>query len=253
MKPSSFRLFVVPAHRRGLPRVPLVHLVASTSAVLALLGPGLADAASPKTPDAIRQARVLGTIEDRVRIDLETAGGELDHARIEVAAEPGGRIVLSGRVPSPTARARAGELASFAVGVSEVQNALEVDPQLAPPAPAVRAGPPESGIGSSAPDARPPSDEALAERVARQIAGSLPVEARAQHRWLRGWRVVGEAWSFEVDVEDGKVRLDGSVREPLTAEDVTASARALTAVRAVDASLEVVDADHRPGFFERLF
>lgn len=241
-------------HRRPLHRRTRTFQIAAIAlAGIVLSIPASADAADPKTPDEIRQARVLGSIEDRVRIGLDAAGGELDHATIDVAAEQGGRVVLSGRVPSLEAKARAGELASFSVGVSEVRNALEVDPRLAPPAPAVRSGPPDAGIGASGPDGGPPSDEALAERVARSIAKNLPIEARAQHRWLRGWRVAGEAWSFEVDVEDGQVRLDGSVRAPVAADDVVASARALPAVRGVDASLVIVDSDHRPGFFERLF
>lgn len=230
-----------------------VTLAVSAIAGFALSSPWGVAGATPKTPDEIRQARVLGTIEDRVRIDLETAGGELDHAEIAVEARPGGLVVLSGRVPSPEAKGRAAQLARFAVGVSEVDDALEIDPRLAPPAPAVRSGPPETGINTNGPDSSPPSDEALAERVARHLAKSLPLEARAMHRWLRGWSVEGEAWSFAVDADDGTVRLEGSLREPATAEDVVASAGALPAVRDVDASLEIVDSDHRPGFFERIF
>jgi osmotically-inducible protein OsmY len=209
--------------------------------------------AEPTTPKEIRQERVRDSIEGRVRLALEAAGGELAHAKIEVTSKPGGLVMLSGWVPSPEAKTRAGQLAHYAVGVSQVDNQLEVDPSLAPPAPVVTAAPSDAGPDVDASEANPLSDEELEQLVARRIAKSLPLEAHVEHRWLRGWRVEGEGWSFRVKADEGTIRLKGRIPEPVTIDDVVASARTIAAVRSVSASLEVVDAKPRKGFFERFF
>lgn len=206
----------------------------------------------PRTPEEVSAQRVAGSIEDRVRIDLETAGGELAAAEIEVAATPDGHVTLSGRVPSPEAKARAEQRARWAVGVTAVENRLEIVAPPTPPVAAVRAGPDRAGAAPDADPADRPSDRELAERVARAIANDLPIEARARHRWLRGWQVAGEGWAFEVDVNDGRVRLDGRVSDRLDVSDVTERARMVPSVRSVDSSLERTDPD-RKGFLRRLF
>jgi osmotically-inducible protein OsmY len=203
-------------------------------AVLLVTPSAFAAEAPDTTPEAVEMRRVLGTIEDRVRIDLETAGGELERSKIEIRVTPDRVVRLEGRVPSPEAKMRAGQVALYAVGVSTVDNQLEVDTRLAPP-------PPPPAVGAAAQDADPEiSDEELATRVARRIAESLPVEARAKNRWLGGWQVAGEGWSFDVDVDDGKVRLDGRIREPVEIDELVARARAIPAVRSVDTSLTIV-------------
>lgn len=225
-------------------------------AAAALAAPPASAREGALTPAEVDARRVAGSIEDRVRIDLETAGGELAVAEIEVAATPDGHVTLSGQVPSSEAKARAEQRARWAVGVSEVDNRLAI---VAPPAPpvtaAVGAGPDRGGpgAGSTAVDASDrPSDDALEERVARALANDLPIEARARHRWLRGWQVSGKGWSFEVDADDGRVRLDGRVSDRLEIDEVAERARAVPAVRSVEPSLERVD-PNRKGLFDRLF
>jgi len=197
-----------------------------------------------ETPHEINERRVLGSIEDRVQSNLETAGGELDDVRIDVQVTPQRIVVLAGRVPSQDAKERAGRLALYAVGVASVDNQLEVRLPPAPPAPPVSAPPPATALDARADQAGAPSDRELARRVARQIAASLGGDARAEHRWFRGWRVAGDDWSFEVDADDGVVRLDGRIREPIGIDAIVAHARAVPAVRSVEPSLEVEGAKH---------
>ncbi|MEZ4331780.1 MAG: BON domain-containing protein [Myxococcota bacterium] len=206
--------------------------------------------AAPKTPAQVIEERVAGSIEDRVRIGLQTAGGNLADADIAVAADAQGHVTLSGEVPSSEAKARAERLASYAVGVKEIDNQLQVNAPPAPPPVAANAV--QNAVAPPVDPADRPSDEALARSVARSVADGLSIEARARHRWLRGWWVVGDGWSFEVDVDDGRVRLDGRISDRVDVEAVVARARTVPAVRSVDASLEQVDAD-RKGFFERIF
>jgi len=196
---------------------------------------------SPKTPEEVMQRRVLGSIEDRVRSALETAEGELADADIEVGVSPDRIVTIAGRVPSADAKEQAGRLALYAVGVSSVDNRLQVVAPPAPPTPAVSAGAPVTDPSADVDSSHPPTDKELARRVSERIASSLPVAARAEHRWLRGWRVAGDGWSFEVDADDGAIRLDGRIREPLDVDAVVANARAVPAVRSVESSLVVVE------------
>lgn len=234
---------------RRLRAIALAAMAVATMGAWALTNASPADAA-PKTPAEVEEERVAGSIEDRVRIGLETAGGDLADADIAVTATALGQVTLAGEVPSPEAKARAERLARYAVGVREVDNRLAVNAPPAPPPVAANAAP--SNAAPRIDPADRPSDEALARSVARSIADGLSVEARARHRWLRGWSVVGDGWSFAVDVDDGRVRLDGRISDRVDVESILARARTVPAVRSVDSALEPVDAD-RKGFFERIF
>lgn len=175
-----------PATRR-LRSSPLARVASASIRValvwiaLAALQPAPAIARErPRTPEEVSAQRVAGSIEDRVRIDLETAGGELAAAEIEVAATPDGHVTLSGRVPSSEAKARAEQRARWAVGVTAVENRLEIVAPPTPPVAAVRAGPDRAG-------AAPTRIRRIGRRTASSRSASLePSPTTCRSRRVRG-------------------------------------------------------------------
>jgi len=253
---------------RSVSRLGWIRLLLFAS--LVAVGVVAADAAfaasgsGPRTATELLHQRSRQGIEDRVRLAIEYAGDALEGAQVEVHAEPGGVVVLAGRVASEQARERAVRLAHYAVGVQAVDDQLEIDPSLAPKPPrTARASAEEvgSGAGSGAAAAAAPasrssvrvaSDEEVERHVARRIARDLPGDARAERGWLGGWRVAGDGWRVDVEADRGTVHLDGTVSQEIGVEPLVSSARAAAPTREVVPEVELTRERER-GFFERLF
>ena len=171
---------------------------------------------SPSDPEP-REAELSWTPGETVEFRLARSRA-LAGARVQVEGDAG-TITLSGAVRDPLQRERAKRIASQTVGVAKVRDELRVDASLAPPALL--------------------SDEELARQVALKLAADSTLQASAKQGWTYGWRVEGDGWELDVEVDDGDVSLQGVVLlQPHIPAFVTA-AREVPGVRSVRAELEL--------------
>jgi len=206
---------------------------------------------TPTTPREVMTKLRIEGIEDRVRIELDTAGGNLTGAQIEVAADAEGLVTLSGVVGSEAAQERAARLARYQVGVQGVDNQLRIDTTIAPE-------PEPTDLASGAPESKDSTeelaDEDLARRVAQMLASSVFADARADEGWLGGWRVEGDDWKFDVEADEGDVHLEGAVATAADIERALESVREIPGVRQASADLEALDQSKEDkGFFDLFF
>ena len=139
-------------------------------------------------------------------------------AGARVRAEGGeASITLTGEVRDELQRQRALRIASQTPGVRAVQDRLRVDPSL--PAPVLR------------------PDEDLARDVARKLAADSALEASAKQGWIYGWRVEGDGWAMDVEVDDGDVSLAGMVLLQPHIHAFVLAAREVPGVRSVRTEL----------------
>lgn len=79
-----------------------------------------------KVRQSLDDAELAGKVYARVLWDQQ-----LQEAKVSVDAKPGGIVTMRGKVLSRSDRRRVIELAETTVGVTEVKDELEVDPDLA--------------------------------------------------------------------------------------------------------------------------
>jgi osmotically-inducible protein OsmY len=168
-------------------------------------------AAGPVAADVRPSWNTREGVELRLAASRALAG-----ARIGVQAQEG-RVVLSGQVRDDAQRERAIQIASRAPGVSAVEPRLETD------------------AATPAPESRP--DAAVAEDVARRLAGQSPSQARAEETWTNGWRVRGDGWALAVEVDDGDVLLEGIVPLQAHLHQFVLASRGVPGVRSVRADV----------------
>jgi osmotically-inducible protein OsmY len=166
------------------------------------------------------------------RVDLRLAGSRgLAGARVETHGTDG-EVVLRGSVRDAGQRERARQIAARTEGVREVRDELVLDP----------------GIAAAA--RRP--DEELARSVAEALASDDVLRPRLERGWLLGWRVAGEGWGVDVEVDDGDVWLEGTALLQQHIHEFVLEARAVPGVRSVRSDIglrpnpEPPDALHEP-------
>jgi osmotically-inducible protein OsmY len=150
-------------------------------------------------------------VEQRLARSRALAGA---HVRAEGPGSPSaGRGVGRDEVP----RERALGIAAQTAGVQEVQDGLRVDASLA--APAVRA------------------DGDVARDVAQKLSVESALDASAKQGWMYGWRVEGDGWKLDVEVDDGDVLLEGVVLLQPHIHAFVLAAREVPGVRSVRSEL----------------
>jgi osmotically-inducible protein OsmY len=88
------------------------------------------------------------------------------------------------------------------------------------------------------PGAVPDAD--LARAVAERLTDSIVPDAKAERGWDFGWRVAGEGWGVDVEVDDGDVWLDGKVPLQQHIHALILAARDVPGVRSVHARIGLV-------------
>ena len=83
-------------------------------------------------------------------------------------------------------------------------------------------------------------DAELARAVAERLTDSIVPDAKAARGWDFGWRVAGEGWGVDVDVDDGDVWLDGKVPLQQHIHALILAARDVPGVRSVRARIGLV-------------
>lgn len=166
------------------------------------------------------------------RVDLRLAASRgLAGARLQ-AEGADGEVVLRGAVRDAGQRERALQIAGRTAGVSRVLDQLALDPGLAATAP------------------RP--DEELARSVAERLASDGLPRARLERGWLLGWRLEGEGWAVDVEVDDGDVWLEGTALLQEHIHEFVLKARAVPGVWSVRSEIllrpnpEPTDLPHEP-------
>jgi hypothetical protein len=188
--------------------------------------------AEPSAADAAKGDGLQPTWNAAERVDLRLAGSRgLAGARVETEATEDG-VVLRGRVRDAGQRERARQIAARTAGVREVRDELVLDPAIAAAAP------------------RP--DEELARSVAEALASDEVLRPRLERGWLLGWRVEGEGWGVDVEVDDGDVWLEGTALLQQHIHEFVLKARGVPGVRSVRSEIglrpnpEPPDALHEP-------
>lgn len=149
----------------------------------ALMGwsvPSVALAQPYMTPDQF--------LEDQVVIRLARSPA-LAGSQVKVASEQR-EVTLTGALPSKKARERAERIARRTPGVRSVLNLTSV----------------QSTLGQVA----FVSDEELAEAVAKHVAALFPA-AKAERTSQGWWKIEGETWRFDIEVDQGHVTAEGTV------------------------------------------
>jgi hypothetical protein len=152
-------------------------------------------------------------VEQRLAMSRSLAGTRV---RVEGEKPP---LTLTGVVGTQEQRERALWIASRAGG-GKVRDRLRVDPALA------------------APPMRP--DDDVEKDVAAAILAKLLPAATASESWLQGWRVKGERWEIDVEVDEGDVTLTGTALLPQHVHQAILTARDVPGVRSVHSEVEVV-------------
>jgi osmotically-inducible protein OsmY len=154
---------------------------------------------------AVEDAAVVGSVKAAYALHRD-----LSHRSIGVEASSG-RVLLSGKVRSEVERSQAESLARSVDGVQEVENALQVDPELDSPATDVRS---------------------LGERI-DDVA--LLAKIRTALRLDRETK----ALDLDVHVTEGAVRIRGRVPSEALVERVRDRVGTVSGVETLDVELEV--------------
>jgi len=177
----------------------------------ALISPAAAESAVTATD--VLERRSMEGIRDRVSIALELESREefCDEAEFEIDVSQEGVVTLGGRVCEASSRTRAGEIAQYQVGVTDVDLRLSVQSGARDPG-AAAANPVRAELRSKglAEIDRTDSDERLSEALAASLAAYLGSAAEARYACFSDPRVVGEGWSVALDVDDETLRISGA-------------------------------------------
>lgn len=191
--------------------IPRFALIAALLVSGVLANPALAlwpEAKERPQPDA---SQPTWNVAERVDLRLAASRG-LAGARIETD-DTNGDVALRGVVRDAAQKQRALQIALRTTGVRRVRDELALDP-----------------AGISQPS-RP--DEELARSVAEVLAADSVPRASLERGWLLGWRVAGEDWAVDVEVDDGEVWLEGTALLQQHIHDFVLKARAVPGVRSV--------------------
>ena len=159
---------------------PLKKLALITTALAALNGPTLAQAASSDVSTQLAEARQEGSIWTALALNRH-----LSPFKIEVDVEQG-TAVLKGKVENEVERELAERIALDVKGIDKVDNQLEVD---------------------AAVTSEPGSRSAMAQRFE-----DATLTATVKSKLL--WSSVTEALNIEVNTKDGVVTLKGRAQSP---------------------------------------
>ncbi len=155
----------------------------------------------------------------RERIEQSLARSRtLAGTRIRAEGESA-ELTLTGVVATPAQRDRALWIAARAAPTERVEDRLRVDPSLAPPV------------------AR--ADGEIAKEIAELLVAVLIPEAEAKGTLTQGWRVEGQGWALEVDVDDGDVTLSGTALLAQHVHRAILAARDVRGVRSVRSEAEL--------------
>lgn len=168
--------------------------------------------ASERQQATKREAQIADVISNRLARSGSLAGTQI------VVTVDNSTATLKGEVGSQQEKERAAQIARSTSGIRTVDNQLDVNTA------GVRD---RRGVEIS--------DEALAQKVAEKLKNEVFTLAKVEENWLYGWQVEGTYWGFDVDVDNGRVTLEGEV--PMY-QDITSAvqvARGVPGVRAVDA------------------
>jgi hypothetical protein len=152
-------------------------------------------------------------VEQRLAASRALAGSRIRASANETA------IALRGSVRDAEQRRRAIHLAA-AFSPGPVKDELRID--------------------ASAPMPGAVPDPDLARAVAERLTDSIVPDAKAARGWDFGWRVAGETWGVDVDVDDGDVELAGTVPLQQHIHALILAARDVAGVRSVRARIELV-------------
>jgi osmotically-inducible protein OsmY len=184
---------------------------------MALVRPAPALPAEGERAEREAPAPIQWTLEEEVEQRL-AASRALAGSSIRAAAN-GEAIALRGSVRDSAQRQRAVHLAMRVAG-APVKDDLRLD--------------------GSAPIAGSVPDADLARAVAERLVASIVPDAKAERGWDFGWRIAGDRWSVDIDVDDGDVSLDGKVPLQQHIHALILAARDVPGVRSVRAQIGLV-------------
>jgi hypothetical protein len=188
-------------------------VLAAVLGVSLLAGAVLSRGADVERATGVLSWTVREGVEQRLARSRALAG-----ARVRAEGSDG-TIALTGAVRDELQRERALGIAAQTAGVKEVQDGLRVDASLA--APTVR------------------DDREVARDVAQKLSVESALDASAKQGWLYGWRVEGDGWALEVEVDDGDVLLEGVVLLQPHIHAFVLAAREVPGVRSVRSELQL--------------
>lgn len=185
--------------------------------------------AAPTASQKNHQARLFAVNSEGVRNAIL---GRLARSASLAGTDIGVRVdghtaTLTGIVATEQEKQRAERLARQVSSVREVVNELRLDAAAVNERRDIQV-----------------ADEVLAQRVAERLAQTVFPWAKAEQDWLYGWEVDGVSWEFDVDVDGGRVSLDGHVDNEGMRSEAIAATRSVPGVVGVDAAeLLVEDGD----------
>jgi osmotically-inducible protein OsmY len=161
-------------------------------------------------------------IEDRIEMRLARSAS-LSGTDIMVNVED--RVAtLSGTVGSQQEQERAMQLARRVRGVQDVKANLNIDKEAMEQRRNVEV-----------------EDQELAKQIAMKLANDTFPGAEAEEEWFAGWEVEGYSWEFDVEVDNGRVTLEGDVDPYSDITEAIKAARAVPGVRSVESELTTAD------------
>ena len=179
---------------------------------LVLVHPALAAEDEREESEPVLQWTTEEQVEQRLAASRALAGSKIR------ASANATTIALRGSVRDAEQRQRALHLAaSFSTGPVKDDLRIEVAP-----------------LPAVVPDAD------LARAVAERLTDSIVPDAKAARGWDFGWRVAGEEWGVDVEVDDGDVWLDGNVPLQQHIHALILAARDVPGVRSVHARIGLV-------------
>jgi osmotically-inducible protein OsmY len=179
---------------------------------LALVHPALAAEDEREESEPVLQWTTEEQVEQRLAASRALAGSKIRASANDTT------IALRGSVRDAEQRQRALHLAaSFSPGPVKDDLRIEVAP-----------------LPGVVPDAD------LARAVAERLTDSIVPDAKAARGWDFGWRVAGEGWGVDVEVDDGDVWLDGNVPLQQHIHALILAARDVPGVRSVRARIGLV-------------
>lgn len=169
---------------------------------------------------AEKQREIQGAAVEFMVAKRLAASDSLAGSKIAITREDT-TVTLTGLVGSDSARTRAERIAQHTRGVREVQNKLTIDPAV------------EERRKMFVPD------DLLAGNVANSLVDEVLPWASARESWLFGWEVEGGSWEFDVDADDGRILLSGTVDTQDVIAEIGQHARDIDGVKSVENNLRL--------------
>ncbi len=200
----------------------------------------------PTTLAESRQRRIESAIRARVRIALDHEHHDefCERADFAVDVEAERRVTLRGQVCDAESIRKAERIARSQVGVSDVQTQLQV---LAPSAGArpdeTRSDGPSTRAARDVVDALSTigpeaSDDELSSALAESLAVFIGPTAETEEPWFSDPVVRTDDWQVDIDVDDERLRVSGSVPDDGTLDAIqgwaSLVARSSRRIEAVD-------------------